>query len=222
MRIYNSGFAQCQFRRPFFTSDTFNNSVEQAVVSSTCSKVWFEVAANRGVDLGLNLQRWVTIWASQLALVVKNLPASAGDIRDVDSTPESGRSPGGEHGNPLWYSCLENPINRGAWRATVHRVTKSWTGLQRLNTHAQVTIQRDQRFWWKCLVSLTIPLERRGTQGRGGSTSVHQGPEKNKWTARATAFTGVPVEKGKAGLGKQLGTGWFEWLWWALGHQGFP
>ena len=64
---------------------------------------------------------------SQVALVVKNLPANAGDTRDMGSTPGLGRSPGGGHDNPLWYSCLENPMDRGAWRATVHRVTKSWT-----------------------------------------------------------------------------------------------
>ena len=64
--------------------------------------------------------------ASHVVLVVKNLPASAGDIRDVSSNPGWGRSPGGGHGNPLQYSCLENPIDRGAGRATVHRVTKSW------------------------------------------------------------------------------------------------
>ena len=55
---------------------------------------------------------------SQLALVVKNLPANAGDIRDVGSTPGSGRSPGEGHGNPLQDSCLENLMDRGAWRAT--------------------------------------------------------------------------------------------------------
>ena len=57
--------------------------------------------------------------------VVKILPASAGDIRDVGSIPGSARSPGGGHGNPLQYSCLENPMDRRAWRATVHRVAKS-------------------------------------------------------------------------------------------------
>ena len=66
-------------------------------------------------------------WASQVALVVKNLPAKAGDIRDAGSIPGSGRSPGGEHGNPLQFSCLENPLERGAWWVTVHRVTKSQT-----------------------------------------------------------------------------------------------
>ena len=63
---------------------------------------------------------------SQVALVVNNPPANTGDIRDAGSIPGSGRSPGGGHGNPLHYSCLENPMDRGAWRATVHRVAKSW------------------------------------------------------------------------------------------------
>ena len=67
------------------------------------------------------------LWASQMALVVKNLPGNAGDIRDRGSIPGLGRFPGGGHGNPLQYSCLENPMNRGAWVVTVHRVTKSWT-----------------------------------------------------------------------------------------------
>ena len=65
--------------------------------------------------------------ATQVVLVVKNPPANAGDIRDAVFIPESGRSPGGGHGNPLQYSCLENPMDRGAWRATVQRVTKSRT-----------------------------------------------------------------------------------------------
>ena len=64
---------------------------------------------------------------SQRATLVKNLPANAEDIRDVGSTPGSGRSPGGGHGNPLQYSCLENPMDRGAWWAIVHRVAKSQT-----------------------------------------------------------------------------------------------
>ena len=62
-----------------------------------------------------------------MALVVKNLPANARATGDVGSIPGLGRSPGGGHGNPLQYSCLKNPIERGAWWATVHRVTKSWT-----------------------------------------------------------------------------------------------
>ena len=63
-----------------------------------------------------------------MALVVKL--ANARNIRDVDSNPRLGRFPGGGHGNPLQYSCLENPMDRGAWQATVHRVAKSQTQLK--------------------------------------------------------------------------------------------
>ena len=70
--------------------------------------------------------------ASQVALLVKNLPTNAGDIRNVGS----GRSPGGGNGNPLQYSCLENPTDRGAWQATVHRVTKRQIILKWLSMHA--------------------------------------------------------------------------------------
>ena len=61
--------------------------------------------------------------------VVKNLPASAGDTEDMGSIPGLGRSLGEGNGNPLQYSCLENPTDRGAWRATVNGVAKSWTRL---------------------------------------------------------------------------------------------
>ena len=60
-----------------------------------------------------------------MVVVVKNMPASAGGVRDTGSILGVGRSPRGEHGNPLQYSCLENPVDRGAWWATVH-------GLQRV------------------------------------------------------------------------------------------
>ena len=59
-----------------------------------------------------------------MVLVVKTLPANAGDIRDADLIPGSGRCPGGGHGNPLQYFCLDNSMDRGAWQATVHRVTE--------------------------------------------------------------------------------------------------
>ena len=59
--------------------------------------------------------------------MVKNLPANAEDIRTVGSIPGLGRSSGGGHGIPLQYSCLEYPMDRGAWQATVHRVSKSQT-----------------------------------------------------------------------------------------------
>ena len=68
--------------------------------------------------------------------VVNNPPPNAGDVRVVGSIPGLGRSPGGEHGSPLQYSCLENPMDRRAWQATVHRVAESWTGLKQLSMHA--------------------------------------------------------------------------------------
>ena len=61
--------------------------------------------------------------------MIKNPPANARDVRDVGSVPGSGRSPGGGHGNPLQYSCLENPMDRGAWQAIVPGVTESQTQL---------------------------------------------------------------------------------------------
>ena len=61
--------------------------------------------------------------------MVKNPTVNAGDIRDMGSIPGSGRSPGEGHSNPLQNSCLENPMDRGAWQATVHGVRKSWTTL---------------------------------------------------------------------------------------------
>ena len=63
--------------------------------------------------------------------MVKNPPASVGDISDVASIPESGSSPGGGHSKPLQYSCLDYPVDRRTWRATVHRVTESRTWLKR-------------------------------------------------------------------------------------------
>ena len=72
--------------------------------------------------------------------VVNTPPASAGDRRDAISSPGSGRSPGGGHGSPLQYSCLENPVVRGTWWATVHRVAKSWTQLRRLIMHSCMEI----------------------------------------------------------------------------------
>ena len=73
---------------------------------------------------------------TQVALVVKNRPASAGDARDVGLIPGPGRSPGVGNGNPLQYSCLGNSMDRGAWWGTVPGVAKSWTRLSaRAHTH---------------------------------------------------------------------------------------
>ena len=82
--------------------------------------------------------RYTSSWASLLVLMVKSLPVKAGDIRHMGLNPKLGRSPGGGHGNPLQYSCLENPLDSGAWWAMVRRVTKSQTCLKQLSMHAHI------------------------------------------------------------------------------------
>jgi len=71
-------------------------------------------------------------------LEVKNLPANSGDVRERSSVPGLGRSPGVGNGNSLQYSCLENPMDRGAWRAMVLTVRKSRTQLKQLRMHAEL------------------------------------------------------------------------------------
>ena len=66
-----------------------------------------------------------SLWAAQGPLVIKNWPADTGDVRDMGSVPGSGRFPGEGNGYPFRYTCLENPMDRGAWWATAHRFTKS-------------------------------------------------------------------------------------------------
>ena len=82
-----------------------------------------------------------------VALVEKDTPANAGDVRDAGSIPGSGRSPGEGHGNPLQCSCLENPMDRGACRATVHGVVvvKNRTGLKQLGIKAFLVVTTGDR-----------------------------------------------------------------------------
>ena len=80
--------------------------------------------ARDGVHSGQSSPPLHSRGASQVALVVKNPHANAGDLRNVGSIPGSGRSPGEGNGNPLQYCCLENPRDRGAWQATVHGVAR--------------------------------------------------------------------------------------------------
>ena len=68
-------------------------------------------------------------WDFPCGARVKNLPVNAQDVKDTGSIPGSGRSPEGGHGNPFQCSCLKNPMDRGVWQATVHRVAQSWTRL---------------------------------------------------------------------------------------------
>ena len=94
----------------------------------------------------------MSVWASRVALVVTNLPANAGDIRDSGSIPGSGRSPGGGHGNPFQYSCLENPMDRGNWQAMVYRVAKrqSWLkqpSMQKICQCRFINCNKCRRWW---------------------------------------------------------------------------
>ena len=101
----------------------------------------YQNASNDGAtSKKLSQQFWKIIivrcmsFPGQVALMVKNTPANAGVLRDLGLIPGSGRSLGGGHGNPLQYSCLEAPIDRGAWRITVHGVAKQpWTQLKWLS-----------------------------------------------------------------------------------------
>ena len=88
-----------------------------------------------------------------MALVVKNLPANAGDIRDAGLIPGLGRSPGGGHGNPLQYSCLESLMDREAWWATAHQFPKSPTWLKQLGMHI---IINDVEHISQCLLAICV------------------------------------------------------------------
>ena len=93
-----------------------------------------------------------------MALVVKNPPANAGDVRDVGSTPGLGRSPGVGNGSPFHYSCLENPMDKGAWWATVHGVSKSGTQLKGPGTHTQISGHTHSASWVKSQPTTHSPL----------------------------------------------------------------
>ena len=103
-----------------------------------------EISADLGQEPSLGSAYFLLLPGEvfQVALVVKNPPADAGDRRDEGSIPGSGRSPGGGRGNPFQYSCLENPMDKGAWWARVHKVTNSWTRLKRQHTHIHTGRQK--------------------------------------------------------------------------------
>ena len=107
-------------------------------------------------------------WASQVAVVVKNPPANAGDIRDTGSIPWLGRSLRRGQSNPLQCSCLENPIDREDWRVTIQRIAKSQTQLKRYGMH----------IWWLWLLSTFITLVETG--GKRLAFSLSQKKKQNK------------------------------------------
>ena len=94
------------------------------------------------------------VGVAQVALVVKNPPANVEDIGDAGRFLDQEDSCAGGHGNPLQHSCLENPTDRGAWQATVHRVVKSWTWLKRLGMHAHTMLSEESTqliYMWESL-----------------------------------------------------------------------
>ena len=125
------------FTKPDFSEDRTTRLYSQHLRHTWCDPL--KLALDWLVNYSSHLQSISVVlrmsWTSQVALVVKNPPANAGDMRDVNSTPGSERYPGGGYGNPLQY-CLKNPLERGAWWATVHRVSKSWTWPKWLSLHA--------------------------------------------------------------------------------------
>ena len=117
-----------------------------------------------------------------MTLVVKNPPANSGDARDVVSIPDGGRSPGEGNGNPLQYSCLENPMDRGDWWAIVHGISKSQTWLRCLN----IALKGKESVWGEmearkslvwlenthCLVALGPAANDRNCIEQGGCCQV--------------------------------------------------
>ena len=103
-------------------------------------------------------------------MLVKNPPASAGDRGDASSIPGSGRSPGGGHGNPLQYSCLGDPMDRGDWRAIVHRITENQTWLGYKSVHAQGTQNVRSR-----MRAISSHRHSEGKAGRWPSPGAEQG-----------------------------------------------
>ena len=93
-----------------------------------------QAIVNDGICIRTEEHLAPNIEVSQVALVVKNLPANEGHIRDTGSIPGLGRSPGGGHGNPLQYSCLENPMDRGKLQSIE---SQSRTRLKQLSTHTE-------------------------------------------------------------------------------------
>ena len=103
----------------------------------------------------MDISRYYSVQAFRLVLVIKNPSANAGDARDASSIPGLGRSPGEGTGNPFRYSCLENPMDRDAWWATVHRVTKCLIQLNQPSTHTPFLFSKGRIFDKnKCLLLL--------------------------------------------------------------------
>ena len=112
-----------------------------------------------------------------MALVVKNLPASAGDITDMFN-PRWERSSGGEHSNPLHYSCLESPMDRGAWWSTVHRVAKSQTWLKQFSACTHTHTRKFEEYYILIilvLINSANPWKRKNSFNKNHSPTKARG-----------------------------------------------
>ena len=133
--------------------------------------------------------------------VVKNLPANAGDARDTGLIPGWGRPPGGKNGNPLQYSCLENPMDKGAWWATVHRVTKSWT---QLSAHIQCfNVQGRSQGFKDLKVNKKCSVAKNRNPFPEAHVKQNQHPELSCWKDR-----GPWCGRGGSSLNSHSGTSW--------------
>ena len=139
-----------------------------------------------------------------MVLVVKNLPANAGDLRDVGSIPGWIRSLGRGHGNPLQYSCLENPMDRGAWRATVPRVAKSRARLKRLQFSSVAQ---------SCL-TLCDPMNRAACQA---SLSITNSRSLPKIMSIESVMPSHPLSSPSPALNLSQHQGLFQWV--SSSHQ---
>ena len=130
--LQRSAFFIVQLSHPYMTTGKTIALTRRMFVGKVMSLL-FNILSRLVITFLPRSKRLLISWQqspSSVALVVKNPPANARDIRHVGLIPESGRSPGEGDDNPLRYSCLENPMDRGAWRATVHSIVKSWTQLK--------------------------------------------------------------------------------------------
>ena len=117
---------------------------------------YMNIFMHTGINVGLYIQSYICKWASQVVLVVKNLPVNEGDARDTGSIPGSGRYPGEGKGSPLQHFCLENSMERGAWWATVSGVSRSWT---RQSEHVSVNMHTHSfaTFWEWLTTTYSFP-----------------------------------------------------------------
>ena len=137
-----------------------------------------------------------------MVLVVKNLPANAGDLRDAGLIPGSGRCPGGGHGSPLQYSCLENPLDRGPWWAMVHRATKNQVRLKQLSMHACPEKQTHTGFPGGPVVE-NLPCDVRDTSSTPG---LRRFPCRRKWQLTPVVLPGESPRTEEPGRLKFMGS----------------